>query len=90
MAITYNWNFSPLEIVYNEDVMVDVIDIVHWQYSATDDDTGTSVQSIGSRGRTINADQSCKSNRHNFTPNERNSKSSMGYPNTTNSYRIIL
>lgn len=47
MAITYNWNFSPLEIVYNEDVMVDVIDIVHWQYSATDSESGTSVQSIG-------------------------------------------
>jgi len=47
MAITYNWNFSPLEIVYNEDAMADVIDIVHWQYSATDDVTGTSVQSIG-------------------------------------------
>lgn len=47
MAIIYNWNFNPLEIVYNEDVMVDVVDIVHWQYSATDEETGTSVQSIG-------------------------------------------
>lgn len=47
MAITYNWNFNPLEVVYNQDMMVDVIDIVHWQYSATDEDTSTSVQSIG-------------------------------------------
>lgn len=34
-TITYNWNFSPLEIVYNEGEMTDVIQTVHWQYSAT-------------------------------------------------------
>lgn len=33
--IVYNWNFSPLEIVYNKDELIDVIDLVHWQYSAT-------------------------------------------------------
>jgi hypothetical protein len=32
--IVYNWNFNPLEIVYNEEGMVDVIQTVHWQYSA--------------------------------------------------------
>lgn len=47
MAITYSWNFNPLEIVYNEDVMVDVINVVHWQYVAKDEDSKLSVQSIG-------------------------------------------
>lgn len=47
MALVYSWNFNPLEIVYNEENMADVIDIVHWQYSATDEDTGTTTQSIG-------------------------------------------
>ena len=33
-AITYSWNFNPLEIVYNEEGMTDVINVVHWQYTA--------------------------------------------------------
>lgn len=33
--ISYSWNFNPLEIVYNNEGMTDVIETVHWQYIAT-------------------------------------------------------
>lgn len=48
--ITYNWTFSPLEIVYNEEGLTDVINVVHWQYHATYETSPTSSisqQSIG-------------------------------------------
>jgi len=50
--ITYTWNFSPLEIVYNEGEMTDVIQIVHWQYAATytDETQNVTKQSIGTIG----------------------------------------
>ena len=33
--ISYDWNFNPLEVVYNEDVLQNVVHTVHWQYRAT-------------------------------------------------------
>lgn len=40
--ITYNWEFNPLEVVYNKEGMVDVIRLVHWEYTATaTTDSGT-------------------------------------------------
>lgn len=33
--IVYTWNFNPLEVVFNEESMANVIDMVHWQYTAT-------------------------------------------------------
>lgn len=33
--IQYQWNFNPLEIVYQEDTMQDVISAVHWQLQAS-------------------------------------------------------
>ena len=43
--ITYSWNFNPLEVVFNEEAMTNVIDVVHWQYTGTLDDT--SITNIG-------------------------------------------
>ena len=33
--IVYSWNFNPLEVVYNEDVLTNVVSNVHWQYTGT-------------------------------------------------------
>ena len=33
--IVYSWEFNPLEIIYNQDGMTNVIKTVHWQYIAT-------------------------------------------------------
>lgn len=33
--IVYDWNFNPLEVVYNEDVLTNVVNVVHWQYTGT-------------------------------------------------------
>ena len=32
MAITYNWNFDPLEVTYSSASLANVVNIVHWQY----------------------------------------------------------
>lgn len=48
--IMYNWNFNPLEIIYDEKGLTDVIHVVHWQYSATHETSPSSSvfqQSIG-------------------------------------------
>ncbi len=36
--IVYSWNFNPLEIIYNEETLTNVVTVVHWQYTATVDD----------------------------------------------------
>ena len=33
--IAYDWNFNPLEVIYNEDVLTNVVSVVHWQYTGT-------------------------------------------------------
>lgn len=33
--IVYTWNFNPLEVVYNEETLSNVVSTVHWQYTAT-------------------------------------------------------
>ena len=43
--IVYSWNFNPLEIVYNEETLTNVVTVVHWQYVATH--VSASQQSIG-------------------------------------------
>lgn len=45
--IVYNWNFSPLEVIYNEDTLTNVVNIVHWQYSATHTPSQLMLQNIG-------------------------------------------
>jgi hypothetical protein len=38
MAITYAWSFPALDVVYNEDGLQDVVQTVHWVYTAVDGD----------------------------------------------------
>lgn len=45
--IVYSWNFNPLEVVYNEDSLVNVVNVVHWQLSATHTSSSLMVQNIG-------------------------------------------
>lgn len=47
--VNYYWNFNPLEVVYNQDALQNVVKTVHWQYYATCSlDTGSLVEtSIG-------------------------------------------
>lgn len=33
--IIYNWEFNPLEVVYHEESLSNVVNVVHWQYTAT-------------------------------------------------------
>jgi hypothetical protein len=46
MAITYDWNFDPLEVTYSSASLANVVSIVHWQYTA--ETAGTS--SLGVSG----------------------------------------
>lgn len=48
--IVYDWNFNPLEVVYNEDTFTNVVNVVHWQLKATEVDSNTTVQNIGTIG----------------------------------------
>ena len=48
--IVYNWNFHSLEVVYNENTMTNVVNIVHWQLSATHTSSSLMVQNIGTVG----------------------------------------
>lgn len=32
--ISYDWNFNKLGVIYNEDVLQNVVHTVHWQYIA--------------------------------------------------------
>ena len=41
MAITYNWNFDPLEVTYSSASLANVISIVHWQYNAETEGTSS-------------------------------------------------
>ena len=46
MAITYDWNFDPLEVTYSSASLDNVVTTVHWQYQA--ETVGTS--SLGVSG----------------------------------------
>jgi len=48
--IVYNWNFHPLEVVYNEDTLTNVVSTVHWQLQATHQSSSILVQNIGTVG----------------------------------------
>lgn len=48
--IVYNWNFQPLEVVYNEDTLTNVVNVVHWQFTAKHVSSSISVQNIGTVG----------------------------------------
>lgn len=48
--IMYSWNFHPLEVVYNENSMTNVVNIVHWQYIAKHVPSDTTIQNIGTVG----------------------------------------
>lgn len=37
MAIEYTWAFPSLDVTYNEDGMTNVVNTVHWVYTAMDD-----------------------------------------------------
>jgi len=47
MAITYTWNFNPLETKPTEGDLSDVVTTIHWQLHGTDDETNASSSSIG-------------------------------------------
>ena len=45
--ITYSWNFNPLEVVYNEDGLTNVVNVVHWQFTgATGSFTNTVIGTV--------------------------------------------
>ena len=41
MAITYAWNFDPLEVHYSSASLANVVKTVHWQYTATTEGTSS-------------------------------------------------
>ncbi len=41
MAITYNWNFDPLEVEYSSASLDNVVTTVHWQYHAETEGTSS-------------------------------------------------
>ena len=41
MAITYRWNFDPLEVTYSSASLANVVSIVHWQYHAETEGTSS-------------------------------------------------
>ena len=45
MAITYKWNFDPLDVQYSSASLTNVVTNVHWQYSATTEGTSSLGQS---------------------------------------------
>ena len=41
MAITYDWNFDPLEVTYSSASLDNVVTTVHWQYHAETEGTSS-------------------------------------------------
>ena len=41
MALTYRWNFDPLEVTYSSASLDNVVKIVHWQYYAETEGTSS-------------------------------------------------
>jgi hypothetical protein len=54
--IVYSWNFNPLEVIYNEQSLTNVVNVVHWQYTATHGDiTSTNIGTVGLESPTENS-----------------------------------
>ena len=53
MAITYNWNFHPLEVEYSSASLANVVTTVHWQYTADTEGTSSLGVSGSFHGRSI-------------------------------------
>lgn len=56
--IVYNWNFQPLEVVYNEDTLTNVVNVVHWQLTATHQSSSVMIVNIGTVGLETPASES--------------------------------
>jgi len=41
MAITYRWNFDPLEVTYSSASLDNVVSIIHWQFYGTTEGTSS-------------------------------------------------
>ena len=41
MAVTYTWNFNPMEVEYNSASLANVVTHVHWQYIAETEGTSS-------------------------------------------------
>ena len=41
MAITYAWNFDPLEVTYSSASLANVVNVVHWQYRGETEGTSS-------------------------------------------------
>ena len=57
MALTYTWNFNPLEVTYSSASLANVVSTVHWQCHSSTEGTSSlgvsgsfSAQSIGTVG----------------------------------------
>ena len=53
MAITYDWNFDPLEVTYSSASLDNVVSVVHWQYQAETEGTSSLGVSGSFFGRSI-------------------------------------
>ena len=53
MAITYDWNFDPLEVTYSSASLDNVVTTVHWQYTANTEGTSSLGVSGSFSGRSI-------------------------------------
>ena len=53
MAITYDWNFDPLEVTYSSASLDNVVTTVHWQYTADTEGTSSLGASGSFQGRSI-------------------------------------
>ena len=53
MAITYDWNFDPLEVTYSSASLDNVVSVVHWQYTAETEGTSSLGVSGSFQGRSI-------------------------------------
>ena len=53
MAITYDWNFDPLEVTYSSASLDNVVTNVHWQYQAETEGTSSLGVSGSFVGRSI-------------------------------------
>ena len=53
MAITYDWNFDPLEVTYSSASLANVVSTVHWQYTGTTEGTSSLGVSGSFVGRSI-------------------------------------
>jgi len=48
MAIDYTWSFPALDVTYDEDGLTNVVNTVHWIYTAKDGDyTATTYSTVG-------------------------------------------